>query len=345
MTILCEAKEIRKALLRLRPSKIAVGFLGKDWREYIDASALKEIILWPMLPSNPRAIHEIVDAIGIENVHFLDNLHAKIYFSKHGAILGSFNLSRNGFGDGGLLEAGMTVDDAQELKRLNECYANYRRKAKQLYPTPAHKEAKLKALWAQWNRAIANGFIRDDGEAKDLKSYKIGAHRIHVAWWQPDNTGFNSNRVLSQIHDDNPSTIEKTVDLDRYFRGTLRFLEKDDVKFGDWILMWICNKDGAPRRGGSIEWLYVHHVIHQGVSFQNEDPDEYTMLVGESSVWKRPQYPFALTASVKRAFRAALSSGAFPALLYTGKDGLSWELAPADAVVPRFLRRVQRGVT
>lgn len=345
MTILYEAKGIRKELVRLRPSRIAVGFLGKDWREYVDASALKEIILWPTPPSNPWAIEAVIDAVGIENVHFLDNLHAKIYISQHGAILGSFNLSRNGFGDGGLLEAGVTIDDAQELKRLNECYANYRRKAKRLYPTPAHKRAKLRALTAEWSRAIANGFIRDHGELEDLRRYKIGTHRIHIAWWQPDNTGFNAGKVVPQIHDDNPSTIGEPMVLERYFRDTLRFLEKDNVKCGDWILMWRCNDDGMPSRGGSIEWLYVHHVIHQGVSFQNEARDEYTTLVGESAVWKRPQYPFALTPNVKRAFRATLCSGAFPALIDASEDGISWELGPADAVVARFLKEVQGKVT
>ena len=63
------------------PTHIAVAYVGRDWDQLIDCSQLKEIIVSPTLGTNPRAVDELVEKFGWEHVHFLDELHAKIYLS------------------------------------------------------------------------------------------------------------------------------------------------------------------------------------------------------------------------------------------------------------------------
>jgi hypothetical protein len=82
---------------------IAVGFVGADPLEWlpIDCAGI-EVLCW----DKPGATQpQGIDAL-------IEELHAKIYWSEGaGAVIGSSNLSANGLGDNGLLEAGVRVTD------------------------------------------------------------------------------------------------------------------------------------------------------------------------------------------------------------------------------------------
>ena len=107
MTICSNAEQLRNALNKIKPTKIAVAYVGAGWENYILLEHLEEIIVSPTLGSNPFAIEEIMNKLGAEKVHFLDRLHSKLYLGKQSALLGSPNLSDNGFSDSGNLEAGV----------------------------------------------------------------------------------------------------------------------------------------------------------------------------------------------------------------------------------------------
>lgn len=83
MKILVEG-EIKKSIKRCNPSKIAVAYIGSDWNMFVqNIDHLSTVIVSPTIGSNPRAIMDIARKIGWENVHFLDELHAKnIYWRK-----------------------------------------------------------------------------------------------------------------------------------------------------------------------------------------------------------------------------------------------------------------------
>lgn len=96
----------------IKPRFIAVAYIGKDWRRYIDIDELQEIIVSPTIGSNPKAIDAIVEHIGIENVYFLNNLHAKLYIGSNQYAFGSFNLSASAFEEGrGLIEFGCITNE------------------------------------------------------------------------------------------------------------------------------------------------------------------------------------------------------------------------------------------
>ena len=61
MTImnLIKSDETKKAIKECNPSRIAVAYIGKDWRDFINPKNIVEIIISPTLGSNPVAIQEI----------------------------------------------------------------------------------------------------------------------------------------------------------------------------------------------------------------------------------------------------------------------------------------------
>jgi len=130
MRVLTDSKEIRAELKRLAAGRLAVAYIGADWREYVDARSLKNVIVSPTLGSNPHAIADLVREIGWDNVHFLDNLHAKIYLGQGAALLGSANLSQNAFGDGNLFEAMVLVRGESATAKLDRTVNAYFYEAK-----------------------------------------------------------------------------------------------------------------------------------------------------------------------------------------------------------------------
>jgi hypothetical protein len=80
------------------------AYIGAHARSYISEAKGLTIYCWPQPGgTNPHAIEEL-QRDGA-NVHFVDRLHAKVYWSRaRGVILGSPNLSSNALGEGGLIE-------------------------------------------------------------------------------------------------------------------------------------------------------------------------------------------------------------------------------------------------
>ena len=136
---------IKKAIKELKPNKIAVAYIGADWEKYIDQDTLKEleIILSPTIGSNPQAIHSLVKKIkgGWNNVHFLTKLHAKFYLGNEAAILGSFNLSGNGFEVYGLEEIGVKIIEEKPRKTLDDEFERLKTEAKNEFETEKAKKS------------------------------------------------------------------------------------------------------------------------------------------------------------------------------------------------------------
>lgn len=110
------AYEIGSAIQRCNPLKIAVAYLGEDWRSFIpDVQHLEEVIVSPTLGTNPRAVMDLAQRIGWENVHFLDELHAKFYLGSSTAIVGSANLTHNGLSGDALIELCIEFSDERSM--------------------------------------------------------------------------------------------------------------------------------------------------------------------------------------------------------------------------------------
>jgi len=325
MKILTNAKAIRKTLRELKPASIAVAYVGVGWKSYISTKSLREIVLSPTLGSNPRAIEEMMQELGHENVHFLDHLHSKIYLGANAALLGSCNLSDNGISDNGLLEAAVLLAGENARKSLAAQFETYKAAARKLYPTKQSKINCLKNLKQMSDKAQWNGWVTIDAKSPSIGQYNSQLDRIHVAWCDSSGVPYNEQTIGKKIKD-------AENDPDDYFSYTIQFGEKDDVRPGDWVLCWRCTKNGMPRKRGDVSWLYVHDVVPGGF-----DSADYSKLVGEakSRFRKRPMPPFVLDEPTKRLIRETLSSRRFPELL--PNDSPIWDLAQADAVTPSFI--------
>ena len=327
------SEDLKKTLARIRPVSIAVAYVGKEWKTYLAKSrTLKEIVVSPTTGSNPKAIRQIIRRIGIDNVYFLDELHAKIYLGTKAALVGSCNLSDNGLSGHGLEEAAVFLEHQEDLMALGAIIARYKAMARQAYPRADDKTKRLKALQIEWDSKPHNGrVVVRKRKVPALRDYPVNApDRIHIAWSQPDdNVRYNLKVIRRQIPE------AKGVPIDKFFSDAMYFAEQDDFQSGDWILCWSCRDDGYPRKNGDVSWMFVHAVITNGVKDK-----KYPQLVGEIKGQSKPSEPFLLDASTKARIRECLCLPMFSAL--RSPDEEMWCLEPADAVVSKFLQRVSK---
>jgi len=332
MKICSNATQLRNALKKIKPSKIAVAFVGSGWKKYISPANLKEIILSPTFGSNPKAIEEIMNMIGENNVYFLDNLHSKIYLGAESVLLGSSNLSNNGFSTSGLLEAGVVLSGQQNLQKCDAIFNDYKVKAKSHYPTTKSKKEKLEELTKKWKTSHWYGLNTEKESEKPptIIDYVSNIDRIHIAGIEVNPLVYNEE-VINAVVPDTKGQV-----LDDYFADAIECFEEDSIQSGDWILTWLQRKDGDPYKNGNVSWLHVHHVIPNGVK-----DTVYTKLLGQANDLLCPPLPFILDKPTKDLIREVLASGEFPELLYLD-NGETWRFELADTVVPRFLEHLKK---
>lgn len=304
--------DIQRGLREIAPSQIAVAYVGIDWKNYIAPENLQDIVLAPTVGTNPAAIVEIAEAIGWEHVHFLDNLHAKIYLGERGAAVGSFNLTTNGLSAEGLQEAGFLVDDARVLAELRVRLDDYRQQAALAYPTTSAKLSRLAELRALWDRAIKQRVIRNDARATALDAYRpVSPDEIYVCWGLGDIT--YTDQIISH------GTVN----------NTLSFLESDTVQPDRWILCWTPRADGHPDERHRPYWMHIDEVVAGGAQ---EAP--YTKVAVERTDRVELPPPFELTDVAVRALYAVLNSGEFPEFL---NDDKTWSVNRTLPRLPEFL--------
>ena len=115
--IIADPKKLKETLRTIQPVSVAVAYISKAWLTYLDARSLpKTLIVSPTLGSDPSAIDKAINMLGIGNIHFLDELHAKIYLGNQQALVGSCNLSHGGFRDNE--ETAVLVTDRKQILAL-----------------------------------------------------------------------------------------------------------------------------------------------------------------------------------------------------------------------------------
>lgn len=290
MTILIEG-EIKKAIRRCNPSKIAVAYIGVDWETYIpDAARLSTIIVSPTFGSNPRAVMDIAKKIGWEKIHFLDELHAKTYIGASSAIIGSANLTNNGLSGEGLVELCVEVSSTETLKKLNATFETLRQRAQQQYPTTESKRARIRELEMLWGAAIANRIVRNN-KNNNIPSFPdfelLGGDHFYVLWYQPVDCEY-SNDVKA---------IESLMVDD------IHFASADKVKKNKWALVWRITDSNKPHKSEKPDWLYIHEVFENGVV---DEGYEYPKCAIQRNDLDVPSPPFEITGEVALAFKKAV---------------------------------------
>ena len=334
MSICTNPKELRNAIAAVQPDRIAVAFIGINWQDYVDISSIEEIIISPTLGSNPRAVENIMDKLGEENVYFLDNLHAKIYLGKQQALVGSCNLTSNGFSDQGLYEMAAIIHDSGQLKRICDKFSEYKKIAKRAYPDKKSKENKLSELHRDWQKAIEQKLISnlEDNENHSITSGISKYDRIHVMWFDSNDLEIDVDEAITK----KPQLADQGVD--NYFEQFITALETDQIEPGDWILIWKRRKDRYASCKHTPFWVYVHEIINK-IVISNEN---YTKLVGQVANRDIPPEPFTIDSRTARAFFEVINSGNFPELIST--DDKDWQL-PTVETTNDFLTYLEYRVT
>ena len=331
--LITDPESLRTAILDIRPSHVAVAYLGAGWKEYLDLDSLTEIIVSPTLGSNPDALHELLDMTWQReiSVYFLENLHAKLYIGNDAFLVGSPNLTDNGFG-GGLEEAAFLLRDEAVRKQALIEFARLRDRS---VADEQRQRKMLESLRETWNRAHWHDvwpIASERRKALVLSDFQPGAQRIHIAWYVALDIDYDEEVIRTSV-----SGIGQHAP-DSYFKDAMTFAGDDDVREGDWLLCWHSNDDGTPRRNGRIYWMQVNLVIPSGA--RDEITGAYTLVAATRHDYNPMPEPFSLDRSAKRLIRNLLASNDYLALSGAGNE--VWRARDVVGLIPLFLADLKR---
>ena len=285
--IILTGGEIKKAICNVAPTKIAVSYIGGDWKDFVDPNIIKTIIVSPTLGSNPEAIKELVAEIGWENVFFLDNLHAKLYIGSESAVFGSSNLSMNGLGGDGLIELCAKVSEKDALDKLNEFFGNLYESVKR--QTKEEKIIQLKKLKLDTNKAITHNIVKRDDIIIKFENYSpLTNDEFYVLWYRGVTTDFSPE--VQELYD--RECINYSINLH----------QDDKPDCYKWALVWKINIDNSPHATAFPYWQYIHEIYPDGYD------DIYSTVAIEriDKGWNKPNPPFELNGDLIEAFKAAV---------------------------------------
>ena len=270
-----------------------------------------------------------MNEVGEKKVFFLDNLHAKLYLGQQSALVGSANLTDNGFSNEGLQEVAVELDDEDALKRIRATIGRYKKEAQTQYPTAENKRDKLRLMYDQWQKSIRHGLHTENGEAPDISTYTSSLDRIHIIPYQYEGVDFDKDQVYREV----PEAVGTS--LDQFFNDYVSVSEEDDaIEEGHWVLLWKSNKDGTPNSNRHLRWLRVDGVIPKGVI-----DETYSKLVVEKADGEHGEgAPFELNKETQHAIKEALREEQFAALRMSNEE----DKASAGECVAEFLKFVKK---
>ncbi|WP_322529101.1 phospholipase D family protein [Salinicola sp. LHM] len=334
MMLMTEPAQLRATLADIRPTHVAVAYLGYGWSDYLDVTALEEIVVSPTLGSFPYALDDLLDAAdrhGIA-VYFQPDLHAKLFIGNDSCLIGSANLSRNGF-SGGLREAGVHLQDPDSVQQAQAVFETLKAGA---VTSPDKQRAMVSELVETWQRARRHGVLpNEDGDrpAGTILDWKPGVERVQMAWFDAKvDISLNETSIRQQLPE-----IGHHQPQD-YFEDYASLVERDDVKAGDWLILWAAKGDGTPDQRSSPYWLRVDRLISEAAD-ASEAP--YTQLAVTLSDSKAVTPPFELDERAKRLIKQLLVSGDYPALLWS-EAREPWRFKDAREDNQRFLADLQQ---
>ena len=291
MKVLTDA-QIRGAVARCNPLRVAVAYVGAGWKTLLpdDAGRLEEVIVRPTLGSNPGAIREIADKVKWENLHLLDELHAKVYIGETSAVLGSANLTQNGLGDHGLREVSVEVSSTKSLARLNQFFDEMKGLAQQRYPTRKDKEERLKHL-----EEIANQHDLPPPPGPSFANFQLppgeNDHFYVCSYTSGDDCAYSAE--VQAVEDD--------------IEDDLHFAANDKVEPKKWCLQWRVTNHDKPHKSERLTWFYIDDVFEQGIVRGDDDYPYPTCAVQRKSMKQHlPPQPFEITPEVANAFKKAI---------------------------------------
>ncbi len=289
MRILTEA-QCATAIRKCKPKKVAVAFLGADWKKFIpDTDILEYVVVSPEFGTNPKAVRQLAAKIGWERVHLLDGLHAKAYLGDQGAVVGSANLTRNGLAGNRLIELCVSVRSEGKLSELERLLDTWRAQAERQYPTKSTKIAKMEELDVLWSEAFIHGISAPPSQGTLLKDFSLTADdQFYVCWYQ----------YTEEVDKSEEAKMYSSLTCDE-----MHFAKDDAVERGKWVLAWKAKGDLYPYAVVRPYWFFIHEVFEDGII---EKGYEYPQLAIQRTDWGVPPEPFELTDEVIAAFKGAM---------------------------------------
>ena len=319
--------EIKQAIITCVPLKIAVAYIGADWKTYIpNSSCLEAIIVSPTVGSNPRAIADLVKQVGWDKVFFLLELHAKTYIGKSVAIIGSANLTNNGLSGEGLVELCVEVNAEESLKKLNGVFDCLMERAKDQYPTMQSKKTRLEELEKSWGSAISGGIIR--GKKSNDQSFEnfelLGNSHFYIRCYQPGNFEYA----------DDVKAIQDLMKEDAHFD------RNDKVEKNKWVLLWQMTNSSKPDGRVKPRWLYIHEVFENGII---DEGYEYPKCAMQRNDMETPDPPFEITGDIISAFKKVVQEESVAKYLIPDKE-VVFTLAHSQKGIPLLIRGMKKSL-
>jgi hypothetical protein len=336
--VITNSETLRSKLTDVTPTHVAVAYLGSGWQRYLtNLDALEEIVVSPTIGSYPGALTELLDEARKHDfrVYFRHTLHAKLFIGEKACLIGSANLSRNGF-EGGLNEAAVYLDDPKSIDQSHGVFNTLKQAA---VTDTDQQRAMIEALWPKWNRARRNDTLPNEGGDRpqgNILDWKPSHERVWLAWIDAQaDINLNEASIRKQL----PKIGNHQ--LKDYFEDYVNLVEGDDVKESDWLIMWAAKDNGRPDMRSRPYWLRVDQIISEGVV--EDDEEEYTQLAVTlpSNAHVTPPFDIDDDPLVSKLIKQLLTSGKYPRLLWS-EEHQPWLFKQAREDNQRFLVDLQK---
>lgn len=283
--------EIARAINQCNPIKIAVAFIGNDWKEFVsNPDCLETIIVSPTLGSNPYAIMDLVKTVGWEKVLFLDELHAKTYIGESAAVIGSANLTKNGLSGQDLVELCVEFTAMEDLERTNQFFEDQKQFAVKQYPHEDAKKRRLDTLVSMWSTANREGIMKiSDGKEKSFDNFDLLTNNdFYVLWYNEG--GVEYSNEIEEIGSSN-------------IRDAMTLAANDKPETHKWVLMWRITKESKPHKTTRPRWMYIDKIFNNGAK---DEIYPKCVVQWKDEITERP--PFELKDEVVEAFKVAVQN-------------------------------------
>lgn len=332
---------ISEAIQACRPQRIAVAYLGGEWSRYLTSPELLEaIVISPKIGTNPGAVMQLVDRLerdgqsGWERVHFLDELHAKLYLGNEECVVGSANLTGNGLHGDRLMEAAVVTSDVSVLTSAGEFFEDILSRAMRRYPDEESKRQR----WLQLvTEEAMSGSAIPPKQPRSILDLIDPLPEFHVCWYTTEGPEMTKEAVES---------VNVRIEHQLHIRP------EDRIEVGQWVLTWQLTSKNRMHRGVRPSWMRVDHVRHDAVDL-SDDPEYCYTTVALQAARSKAQWqdllvtaPFDITPAVAAAMARVLEEDheIREGLVQPNCDhaGQPWQLSKATAQVSAFVRAIQR---
>ena len=298
------SKKIRK-VVKGKDARCAVAFWGLDavkelfGQKRLEREDVHVVCDLGMGGTNPKTLRAL-GAPDNPNIRYLDGLHAKVFLSESGAVVGSANASNNGIGFMGgnaqLLEAGAYfASDSDAWRKISNWLADLSDSRSRQVDDEALNTAQL-----AWNRSRSAGGPRNAEGARSFLDYDPEVDGlVYVLWYHDDGGIQDFSEAAIEVVD--PHNNNSTIDMSPH-----------DIDLRQsWVCCFRLNDDGFAHGNTNPYFFFADALIEDGAP----EDEGYENLLAQTPRNIRPNPPFNLQdQDLIAAFRSVIDKDAYGSL-------------------------------